>query len=154
MTTEKMLDKQARDRKKAERMALKERKEKTKKPQDFATDAQKVFNKFIRLRDANDPCISCGNLNANQYHAGHYKTTKARPDLRFNEDNVNKQCGQCNFFESGNIHKYKLGLIEKIGQKRVDDLEIVRDNESSIEYYKLIKEQYKLKIKEIENDIK
>jgi hypothetical protein len=32
--------------------------------------AQKLFNQYIRLRDKDLPCISCGTTNDIQYHAG------------------------------------------------------------------------------------
>ena len=89
--------------------------------------AQKAFNKFIRLRDKNEPCISCGRHHKGQYHAGHYRTTKAASNLRFNEDNCHKQCSVCNNHLSGNIGQYRINLIQKLGVERVESLE--SDNE-------------------------
>lgn len=50
-------------------------------------------------------CISCGTTNPNiQYAAGHFRTTKAAGNLRFNEDNVHTQCNyRCNSVLAGNI---------------------------------------------------
>lgn len=81
-----------------------------------------TFNAFIRQRDEHLPCISCGVTNA-VWHAGHYKTTNAYPELRFNEDNVHKQCEKCNIELGGNVENYRKNLIERIGIERVEALE-------------------------------
>jgi len=146
----KRLKKEENELRKKARADLLQRKEKIKPLSKWAAEAQVIFNRFIRLRDAGRGCISCGNMQANEYHAGHFFTTKARPDLRFNEDNTNLQCGQCNFFESGNISKYRVKIVDRIGQKRLDDLDIRIEIPVSVDYYKSIKEKYKAKIKELE----
>jgi hypothetical protein len=62
----------------------------------FIKQAQHAFNEFIRYRDRDFPCISCGRHHDGQYHAGHFRTTGASPELRFDEDNCHKQCSACN----------------------------------------------------------
>ncbi|XWJ90311.1 recombination protein NinG [Phytobacter ursingii] len=57
-----------------------------------------------------------------QYHAGHFRTTGASPELRFDEDNCHKQCSACNNHLSGNLTAYRPALIAKIGQARFDAL--------------------------------
>ena len=86
--------------------------------------AQAAFNKFIRLRDSNECCISCGRFHQGQYHAGHYRTTAAQPALRFNELNCHKQCAPCNNHKSGNITEYRIELVKRIGASLVEWLEI------------------------------
>lgn len=88
----------------------------------FRNQAQQAFNEFIRYRDRLLPCISCGRHHDGQYHAGHYRTTGANPELRFNEDNCHKQCAPCNNHLSGNLAAYRPALIAKIGQARFDEL--------------------------------
>ncbi|MDI6634346.1 recombination protein NinG [Pantoea dispersa] len=83
---------------------------------------QRAFNDYIRARDG-DICISCGSTTAVSYHAGHYRTTAAASQLRFNEDNVHSQCSACNTHQSGNIGPYRINLITKIGLQRVLVLE-------------------------------
>ena len=53
--------------------------------QDWIKELQRVFNQFIRLRDKNKGCVSCGaTLVSRKYDAGHfYPTTYS--GLRFNE---------------------------------------------------------------------
>jgi len=109
---------------------------------------QKVFNEYIRARDRNEFCISCGRKHDGQYHAGHFLTTAAHPELRFNELNAHKQCSPCNNYLSGNIVEYLPRLVAKIGQDKVDFL---YNNQSKYKYtlddLKEIREYYKNKIK-------
>ncbi|MNT63598.1 Bacteriophage Lambda NinG protein [compost metagenome] len=58
-----------------------------------------------------------------EYHAGHFRTTKAASQLRFNEDNCHLQCSACNVHHSGAIGPYRINLIAKIGLERVLALE-------------------------------
>lgn len=84
---------------------------------------QREFNAYIRLRDANLPCVSCGRFHQGQWHAGHYRTTKAQPALRYNELNCNRQCSSCNNHLSGAITEYRIELIRRIGIDLVEWLE-------------------------------
>jgi hypothetical protein len=83
--------------------------------------AQKVFNAYIRQRDEGLPCISCGSYNGNQ--AGHYFSVKGFSALRFNEWNIHLQCAGCNMYKHGNQAMYRIGLVERIGEKAVKELE-------------------------------
>ena len=112
--------------------------------------AQKVFNLYIRERDLALPCISCQRHHTGQFHAGHYRTTKAAPQLRFNEDNCNKQCQPCNVHLSGNIGEYRINLIKKIGLERVEALENNHGiKKYTLEDYYYIIDTYKRKLKEL-----
>lgn len=132
---------------------MRARKEALKSRSDWLKEAQKTFNEFIRLRDKDLPCISCGRYHEGQYHAGHYRSVGACPELRFNEDNVHKQCSACNSHLSGNILEYRLGLIEKIGLERVEFLER-KDHpllKLSVEEIKDLIKAYKAKCKELKH---
>ncbi len=107
---------------KAERKRLAERKQQVKPLSYFIKQAQQAFNEFIRYRDRLLPCISCDRHHEGQYHAGHFRTTGANPELRFDEDNCHKQCSVCNNHLSGNLTAYRPALIAKIGQARFDAL--------------------------------
>lgn len=89
--------------------------------------AQAAFNRYIRHRDAGHPCISCGATPDMVYggamDAGHYRTTGACPQLRFEPDNCHAQCSRCNRFASGNVHAYRKALVEKLGLERVEWIE-------------------------------
>ena len=81
---------------------------------------QDVFNRWIRSRDKDKGCISCGAVvtEAGHYHsAGHYSA------LRFSEINTNGQCTRCNCFLSGNLIHYRQGLVKRYGEEKVLMLE-------------------------------
>ena len=82
--------------------------------------AQDVFNKWIRTRDQNKGCISCGK---DVTEAGHYLSAGHYSALRFNEMNTNGQCTRCNCFLSGNLIKYRQGLVKRYGEAKVLQLE-------------------------------
>ncbi|MGK9174131.1 recombination protein NinG [Yokenella regensburgei] len=105
-----------------ERAEWNERKAAVKPLSHWVQMTQRVFNDYIRARDG-DVCISCGSTKAVSYHAGHYRTTAAASQLRFNEDNVHSQCASCNVHHSGAITQYRINLIAKIGPERVLALE-------------------------------
>lgn len=107
---------------KEQRAAWNKRKAATKPLSHWMNMTQRAFNDYIRARDGNT-CISCGITTAISYHAGHYRTTAAASQLRFNEDNVHSQCAACNTHHSGNIGPYRINLIAKIGPQRVEELE-------------------------------
>lgn len=86
--------------------------------------AQTVFNAWIRLRDADKGCISCG---GSVDHAGHYLSAGHYGHLRFNEMNVNGQCLRCNNFLHGNLINYRQGLVKKYGEQKVLLLEAVKN---------------------------
>ena len=135
----------------AEKKKQRERKAKLKSRSEWLKEAQSVFNKFIRLRDKDQPCISCGRYHQGQYHAGHYRSVGACPELRFCELNVHKQCAPCNDHKSGNIIEYRINLVNKIGADKVAWLER-QDHEPkkyTIEDCKAMIKYYKAKIKEL-----
>jgi len=82
--------------------------------------AVRHFHKFIRTRDQDQPCISCGKYTTLQ--AGHFYSAGNHPSTKFNEDNVHGQCKRCNYFLSGNLLPYRENLILKIGQERFDKI--------------------------------
>ena len=61
--------------------------------------AIQVFNAYIRARDKDKPCVSCGVIvKENMAHASHFKPANTYSYLRFDEDNVHKSCSKCNVF--------------------------------------------------------
>ena len=141
------------EQEKKKRKELKQRKEKLKSRSDWLREAQAEFNKFIRLRDKNEPCISCGRFHNGQYHAGHYRTVGGNPELRFEELNCHKQCSVCNNHKSGNIVEYRINLARKIGEEALAWLEGPHDPlKLTIDEIKELKAKYKAKCREIEKD--
>lgn len=113
---------------------------------------QTLFNRFIRLRDDLLPCISCGRHHSGQYHAGHYRSVGAAPELRFEETNCHKQCAPCNNHLSGNPIEYRVGLIKKIGIEMVEIMEGPHPPKRyTLEQLKYKQKYYSQKIKELDN---
>ncbi|WP_339799634.1 recombination protein NinG [uncultured Marinobacter sp.] len=147
----KQTEKKAAEKQKAQRKWVREQKERIKSRGDHTREAQQAFNAYIRARDAHRPCISCGTYTAGQFHAGHYRTTKAAPELRFEELNCHKQCAQCNNFDSGNIVEYRIRLIHRLGQEAVDWIEGLHEPKHyTIDDLKAIKARYRKMTRELE----
>jgi hypothetical protein len=120
--------------------------------QDHLKVTQAIVNKWIRLRDKDEPCISCGKQIKGVKHASHYLSSGGHSFVRFHEDNIWKSCYKCNVMLSGNQIEYRKRLIEKIGVERVEWLE---SNGSNIKKWTLaelkeIQYIYKQKIKDYE----
>ena len=143
--------KAARDGKSEAKRAVKAARERLKSRTEWLNDAQKVFNEFVRLRDKGLPCVSCQTTEPSlQYHAGHYRTRKAAPHLRFDEQNVWKQCSTCNNHLSGNLILYRRELVNRIGLEAVERIET--DNSLikwTVDDAKRIIAEYRIKIKEL-----
>lgn len=138
-------EKKVQTEKKEEKRSLNIVKESLKSHSDWLKDLQVVFNKFIRLRDNGLPCISCSTNDPNkQYDAGHYRSVGAHRELRFDENNVHKQCRKCNGYWGGNLIEYRKGLIKRIGLEEVERLEginpplklTIPEIKEKIKYYK------------------
>lgn len=126
------------------------KREKLKSRSEWAREAQAAFNAFIRARDADLPCISCGRHHQGQYHAGHYLSVGARPELRFVELNVAKQCAPCNTHLSGNAVMYRKALVDRIGTASVDWLEGPHPTRHySVDDLREIKKTYAAKAREL-----
>lgn len=152
------IEKRDKARAKAERVAqiesrkvIKLEKERIKSRAEHAREAQVAFNSYIRYRDINEPCISCGRNHNGQYHAGHYRSVGSHPELRFEELNVHKQCSVCNNHKSGNVIEYRINLAKKIGAKNLEWLEGHHEPKKyTVEELKQIKAEYKRKLKELQ----
>lgn len=106
----------------------KKRKEKLKTRSQWMREAQAAFNAYIRWRDRDEACVSCGNYTIGDvpgggWDAGHYRSTGSAPHLRFNLWNCHKQCVKCNRYLSGNVAEYRIRLIRKIGIDKLCKLE-------------------------------
>ena len=143
----------ARQEAQSKRKEIREQRERLKTRQEHLKDAEREFNGFIRERDHDLPCISCGRHHNGANHAGHYRSVGAAQHLRFNEQNVHKQCAPCNLYKSGNAIEYRIGLVQRIGIEAVEALE----NDSTIRRWTIqdaqeIKRIYKQKRKDLKNE--
>ena len=141
------------DNSKVERLAkseLRQRKMEVKSVGYWMKRAQSAFNAWVRERDRDQPCISCGRHHQGQNHAGHYRPAGSNPELRFEPDNCHKQCAPCNSHLSGNLTKYRQALIAKVGLERVEWLEGPHEPKRyRRDDYQAIESEYKAKLKEI-----
>ena len=111
-------------------------KEKLQTKSDLLRVAQQLFNAFIRNRDKNKGCISCGATLSGKFDAGHFYSVGSYPNLRFNENNVHGQCVHCNQHKGGNLHEYRIRIVERIGEQALFELSETRN-----EYHKFTKEE-------------
>jgi hypothetical protein len=84
-------------------------------------ETEALCNRYVRLRDAGKPCVSCGGYHTLQ--AGHYIAVGQCSFTRFNEFNVNGQCGGCNGPKGGNAIPYRIELRKRIGDFELEKLE-------------------------------
>ena len=89
---------------------------------DYLKLTQQVFNKYIRIRDKDELCISCQKPPKKQ-NAGHYFSSGGHSNVRFDEDNVHLQCEHCNTFLSGNLLNYQIGIEQRIGAEKLIELQ-------------------------------
>ncbi len=144
----------------AERQSLKIRKLELKPDSHFKKLAQQAFNEYIRTRDYDQPCISCGetnppDLHGGQWDCGHFKTVGGFPELRFVECNAYRQCKSCNAGsakyggKAATVEKmYRESLAEKFGQELVDWLDGPHEmNHYRRDDYIRIRNEYRAKTK-------
>ena len=133
-----------------ERKEIKVRKERLKSRADHLKDTQVAFNAWVRERDAELPCISCGRHHQGKYDAGHYRTVGSNPALRFEPSNCHKQCVPCNQHKSGDIVNYRIALVKRIGAEAVDWLEGPHEPKKyTIEELKAMTADYRAKTREL-----
>ena len=97
--------------------------EKLKTLSDLEKEAKIPFQKWIRMRDSDHSCVSCGATMSSVWDAGHYFEAGQYSGMIFSEINVHKQCRKCNRFLHGNLIEYRKGLIKRYGELYVQQLE-------------------------------
>jgi len=112
----------------------------------------KLFSKFIRLRDTPNnifKCCSCGQIkDYKQADCGHFINRRWMA-TRWREDNCHAQCRSCNRFDEGNAVGYTMFMINRYGKEHVEYLESIKNTgwkPTEFELQVLIKE-YKEKLK-------
>ena len=129
-------------------------KEELKTTSDYVKEAQKWVNKFVRLRDKDKGCVSCGSPLVGKYDAGHFFSAGGHGSVRFDLRNIHSQCVFCNQHLHGDLYNYHKELLKRIGSEEFNKLEQrskgVHKHDKE-ELKQLIKE-FKQKCKEIENN--
>jgi hypothetical protein len=148
--------KKVRQEKVDERAKVRTRKEAIKTIPELIKEAQREFNAYIRARDRDQPCISCGapppdlsGLHAGR-DAGHYRSVGSASHLRFHEDNVHAQCVHCNQWGAGRAVDYRIGLLDRLDLARVEALEHNNTpHKWTQEELRGIRDTYRAKLKEM-----
>lgn len=130
---------------------------KTKTISQLKKEADAVFSQWVRRsaeeEDGLVKCVTCPNrLPWKEMQAGHYET-RGTLVLRYDERNVHPQCVGCNVFKKGNYPRYATWMVKEYGPYILKELEdeakvIVNDSRS---LYEAVIEDYKLKLKEMDN---
>jgi len=159
---QKDLQKAAERKAKEKRQWIREGRKRLKSRGEWLKEAQAEFNKFVRLRDRFQPCISCGTypddsglITGSRIDAGHYRSVGACPELRFEELNCHAQCVKCNQHLSGNTVEYRIRLIQRIGTEAVEWVEGPHDPKKyTVDDLKAIIAHYRRKNRELERERK
>jgi hypothetical protein len=119
--------------------------------QELIKATQIIFNKYIRLRDKGQVCISCQKKPLKE-NCGHFFNANNHWNVRFSELNCHLQCEHCNTYLSGNLIEYQRNLIHKIGIENYNELEAEarKTRKFTKDELKEIINIYKLKIKQLE----
>ena len=104
------------------RRELKQAKEAIKKPQEWFNECKTIAQKYARIRDFADGCISCdkGVNWWGQWHGSHFMPAGNNKAVALNLLNIHKACSECNNHKSGNLIEYQDRLIKKIGIEKVE----------------------------------
>lgn len=149
--SEKNLKKKKAEEKKAWNKKVKEFNQSDKK--FWADLCVKTCHTYIRLRDKDKGCISCGKpLKQGNTDAGHMWASGGHANLRFNEFNINAQCSRpCNKDKGGDINNYRINFVKRYNRELLDylDANCKAEKKYSIDDYKEIIEYYKQKTKEL-----
>lgn len=106
---------------------------------EYEAEAKTAFQRWIRERDSELPCISCGNPKAADWAGGHYFAAGQYSGLIFDETNCHKQCNTyCNMHLSGNLLEYRKGLIKRYG---IEYVEIMEEKSNRLRNYKYTKSE-------------
>jgi len=120
--------------------------------------ARLIFQKWIRERDKDLPCISCNKTDAelgpNMFDSGHFFSAERFSGLKFDETNVHKQWKKCNGVNMhGNLVEYRKGLINRYGEDYGFELESISDANRVYKYSRSelidIANKYKMKLKQL-----
>jgi len=100
----------------------KQRKKEVRKMSEWFEILQKLVNQYVtKVRDADQPCCTCGTTNDIKYDAGHFISRGASSELRFELTNIHKQCSvNCNQYGSGMRAEYNEFIINKYGQEHYE----------------------------------
>lgn len=112
--------------------------------------ADKYFSLYIRERDKNKPCVTCGKMVSDK-DCGHFLSRRFE-NTRYDEKNAHGQCQKCNRFEYGNQYEHSVSIDELYGAGTCEKLRLksrmIAAPRSQYDYEQ-IAEIYKLKYQQL-----
>ena len=126
---------------------------KTKTHAQLKRELDKVFSDYIRERD-HYTCITCGATgDKSKIQNGHF-IERNKVGTRYDEENCNAQCVNCNVWKKGNLRVYAVKLIEKYGVAVLERLLDKAQNNQGKKIPNVVMiekiEYYKNKLKELQ----
>lgn len=109
------------------RIQTKEQKEQAKNLPTMKKEVRYWLHRFVRLRDQDKGCISCGDAFTTgaiggDYDAGHFRSVGSAAHLQFDLRNIHGQCKHCNHRLAGNPQAYERNLRLRFDDQMVDEL--------------------------------
>jgi hypothetical protein len=86
-------------------------------------NVRNVVHKLVKIRDHGKPCISCGIPWHDNFQAGHFYKAELYSNLKFDINNINGQCPQCNLRKEGNESGYRAGIMQRYGKEQLHYLD-------------------------------
>lgn len=116
---------------------------------DLKNKMDRLFSAYVRMRDKDKPCISCGKMSDDK-EAGHFYP-RANLALRWDEMNVHGQCVQCNRYRGGNRSAFGRGISLRYGEHVVEMLDVKSQQRVKIKSYELMEkiDLYQNKLKNL-----
>jgi hypothetical protein len=112
--------------------------------------ADKYFSQYIRFRDTPCFCPTCGAYITYETSDCCHYIGRGHLNTRYSEMNCHAGCRKCNRFKSGEAVRYRMWLVEKYGEQKVQELErlafLAGGGFKSFDL-DMIADQYKQKIK-------
>lgn len=109
---------------KVKRKETAQRKKELRSRSDWLDTLQKLVNQYVtKVLYPNELCYTCDRAKPDSvFNAGHCFPRGRRPEIRFNLDNIRKQCVTCNLYESGRHKQFTEKLEKELGPERFEML--------------------------------
>lgn len=103
--------------------------------QDLKNKLDRLFAAYIRLRDKDKPCISCGKYV--ELEAGHFYG-RSNLAVKWDEMNVHGQCVDCNRYKNGNRMSFGRGIAMRYGDSVVEALDRRSQERIKLKSYEIL----------------
>jgi len=104
------------------KVSIKKKRNKTKTRSQLVRELDKVFSIYIRQRDKDNGCVTCGVIKPWQEMQNCHFYSRGKISTRWDETNCHSGCYRCNVLLKGNYIKYTIYMIDRYGREYVDEL--------------------------------